>query len=161
MSEHHGDGERGGGPNTDDSNAWLSAGVVLLGIAMVLQALRFDLGAVEFWNDALVGALLIAVGGYDGYRRTVRGCGSVAASTLIALLGLWLATTSFVFGVDAGLAETVDTLPLWSSLFGGVFALVLGTDSAVQVHDRSRRSDARTRPSRTPSREPSVGRSHR
>lgn len=125
-----------------DSETWISALVVLLGVAMILQSVWFDLVPAQSWNNAAVGALLIVVGGYNARRRTNERFGNVAAASFVALLGLWLVVASFVFGVEAGLTENVDTLWFWSGLFGGQFAFVLGADSAFQAHDQRRKHGA-------------------
>ncbi|MFB6302153.1 MAG: hypothetical protein ABEH78_04760 [Haloferacaceae archaeon] len=125
-------------PHPHDPVATLSAVVVLIGGTVVLQAVQFDPAPAQFWSEAVVGSVLVAVGGYNYYRRATDRLGSVAAAAVVALLGLWLMASSFAFGADPSLAATVDTFGFWDGLFSGQLALVLGVDSAVKTCGRHR-----------------------
>lgn len=124
--------------NPAQRGKWLSAVVGLLGVWMVVQAALFDLVAAQFWNDVVVGALLIALGGYNYYRRSDELVGNVGVASLVALLGLWLVAAPFVLGPDAGLTETADALPFWNDVVAGLLALVLGAYSAYQASEGTR-----------------------
>jgi len=123
-------------PNPEERGKWLSAAIVLLGLWMIVQALMFDLVASQFWNDVIVGALLMATGGYNYTRRANERFGNVAAATLAALLGLWLVASPFMFGADAGLTEATNDAGFWNDIVVGLLALGLGAYSAYEIRDR-------------------------
>lgn len=125
-------------PNPDESGKWLSAIIALLGAWMIVQAIVLDIVATQFWNDILIGALLLAIGAYNYYRRTNEEIGSVAAASVAALIGLWLVAAPFVVGADAGLTETTNDLAFWNDIVVGLLALVLGAYSAYDARDERR-----------------------
>jgi len=125
-------------PNPNERGKWLSALIALLGLWMIVEALVFDLVATQFWNDLLVGALLLALGGYNFYRRADEHMGNVAVAALVALLGLWLIVTPFVFGESGGLTETTNDAAFWNDVIVGLIAAVLGAYSAYEARDRQR-----------------------
>ena len=129
-------------PNPDESGKGLSAIIALLGLWMILQAVVFDVVPAQFWNDVIVGVLLIAVGGYNYYRRSNEEIGSVAAAGLAALLGLWLVAAPFVLGADAGLTETTNDLAFWNDIVVGLLALALGAYSAYEAREERREAEA-------------------
>ena len=122
-------------PNPNERGKWLSALIALLGGWMIVQALLVDLIASQFWNDILVGALLLAVGAYNYYRRADEEFGSIAAATLAALLGLWLIAAPFMFGADGGATETVNDLGFWNDILVGLAVTSLGAYSAYKARD--------------------------
>ena len=122
--------------NPSEQGKWLSAIIALLGLWMIVEALWFDVVAAQFWNDVIVGALLLAVGGYNYYRRADEEIGSVAAASVAALLGLWLIAAPFLFGADAGFTEAVNDLAFWNDIVVGLLALALGAYSAYQARDQ-------------------------
>jgi len=122
-------------PNPDESGKWLSAIIALLGVWMIVEAVAFDMVVTQFWNDVLVGALLLAVGGYNYYRRSNEETASVGAASIAALLGAWLIITPFVLGADAGATETVNDLAFWNDVIVGLAALVLGAYSAYAARE--------------------------
>lgn len=132
---------------TDDYNPgergkWVSALIALLGVWMIVEALWFDLVAAQVWNDLVVGALLLAVGGYNYARRSDERVGSMGAAVLAALLGLWLIASPFMFGADAGLTEAINDAGFWNDVIVGLLALTLGAYSAYQARDQRRRTRA-------------------
>ena len=124
--------------NPTERGKGLSAVIAILGIWMVVEAFWFDLVAAQFWNDVLVGVLLLAVGGYNYYRRADEELGSVAAASVAALAGLWLIAAPFLFGADVGLTETTNNLAFWNDIVVGLIALVLGAYSAYTARDQRR-----------------------
>jgi hypothetical protein len=134
--------EEAHGPNTAERGEWLSAAIGLLGLWMIAQAFLFDLVASQVWNDVVVGALLLLVGGYNYARRSREEFGNVGAAALAALLGLWLVASPFVFGADGGFAETVNDLGFWNDVVVGLLALGLGAYSAYWIRDKH--TDLRT-----------------
>ena len=149
MSNHNTD-ERSRGsvrdeydPNPDESGKGLSAIIALLGLWMILQAIVFDIVPAQFWNDVIVGVLLLAVGGYNYYRRSNEEIGSVVAASIAALLGLWLIAAPFMFGADAGLTETTNDLAFWNDIVVGLLALALGAYSAYEAREERQEAEAR------------------
>lgn len=125
--------------NPGGRGKWISAIIGLLGLWMILQAVLFELTAGQFWNDVIVGALLLAVGGYNYYRRADERLGNIGAATLAALIGLWLVASPFVFGAG----DAASGFAFWNDLVVGLLALVLGAYSAYRGRSR-RRATART-----------------
>jgi len=128
-------------PNPDERGKWISAIIALLGAWMLVQAVLLDVVVTQFWNDILVGALLLAVGGYNYYRRSNEAIASVGAAFIAALLGAWLIAAPFVLGADTGATETVNDLAFWNDVIVGLAALLLGAYSAYAA--REEREEAR------------------
>lgn len=126
------------GANPDESGKGISALIGLLGVWMILEAFLFDMVATQFWNDILVGALLLAVGGYNYYRQSNEEIGSVAAASVAALLGLWLVVAPFVLGAGFEAPEAINDLVFWNDIVVGLVALLLGAYSAYQSRDEHR-----------------------
>lgn len=129
--------------NPDESGKWVSGLIGLLGLWMIIEAVVLDIVLTQFWNDVLIGALLLAVGGYNYYRRSNREVGSVAAAGIAALLGLWLIVAPFVLGTGAEeqAVETANDLAFWNDTVVGLLALGLGLYSAYEA--RKDRRDTR------------------
>jgi thiol:disulfide interchange protein len=129
--------------NPDESGKWVSALIALLGGWMIVEAFLLDIVLTQFWNDVLVGALLLAVGGYNYYRRSDAEVGSMAAAGIAALLGLWLIVAPFVLGAagDATAVDAVNDLAFWNDTIAGAIALLLGLYSAYEIRKDS--SEAR------------------
>lgn len=136
-----GDPDTPGGFETNPGGRgkWISAVIGLLGLWMILQAVLLDLTAGQFWNDVIVGVLLVVVGGYNYYRRADERLGNIGAATLAALVGLWLVAAPFVFGAG----ETAGEAAFWNDVVVGLLALVLGAFSAYRGRSR-RRAATRT-----------------
>ena len=134
-------------PNPDERGKWISALIALLGVWMIVEAFLFDLAATQVWNDVIVGALLLAVGGYNYSRRSNERLASVGAAVIAAVLGLWLIAAPFMLGADVGFTETTNDLGFWNDIVVGLLALVLGAYSAYQA--RENRRDARQGTRRT------------
>ena len=129
-------------PNPEERGKGISALVALLGAWMIAEGILFDLVATQFWNDVIVGVLLLAVGGYNYMRRSDEQLGNLAAALLVALLGLWLLAAPFMFGADAGTTETMNDLGFWNDLIVGMLALALGGYSAYEIRERQQRVEA-------------------
>jgi thiol:disulfide interchange protein len=130
-------------PNPGERGKWISGVIALLGLWMLAEALLFDIVPGQFWNDIIVGALLLAVGGYNYYRRSDEEIGSVGAAAVAALVGLWLIAAPFVFGAEGGATETTNALAFWNDIVVGLLALGLGAYSAYEARDQ-RETAART-----------------
>lgn len=103
---------------------------------LIVEAFWFDallLGNV--WNDAIVGLLLVALGGYNYYRRTNEEASSTAAAGLSALLGLWLIVAPFVYDVEVAGAELTTELGFWNDVIVGLLVLALGAYSAYEARE--------------------------
>lgn len=122
--------------NPAERGKWLSGIIALVGAWMILQGFLFDMVLSQFWNDIIVGALLLAVGGYNYFRRGNDKIGSVGAAAIAALLGLWLIAAPFLLGTQGGLTEAANPLTFWNDIVVGVIALGLGAYSAYAAHDQ-------------------------
>lgn len=125
--------------NPDESGKWVSALIGLLGAWMIVEAVILEIVLTQFWNDVLVGALLLAVGGYNYYRRSNKEIGSMAAAAIAALLGIWLIAAPFILGADTIGVDTTNDMAFWNDMIVGLLALILGAYSAYEV-----RKDQRT-----------------
>lgn len=123
-------------PNPREAGKWISALVALLGLWMIAEAVLFDLVASQFWNDVIIGAALLALGGYDYSRRADEKFGDVAAAGFAALLGLWLILSPFVLGADSGATETVNDFGFWNDVLVGLAVTGLGAYSTYSARDR-------------------------
>lgn len=123
-------------PNPYERGKWLSAIIALLGAWMILQTFLFEMVASQFWNDIIVGALLLGVGGYNYSRRGRDQVGSAGAAAIAALLGLWLIAAPFMFGWDAGTTEAANPLVFWNDVVVGLIALGVGAFSAYAARDQ-------------------------
>ena len=130
-------------PNPTQRGRWLSAVAALLGAVLIGQAIALEPAAGQFWNDVLVGTAVIALGGYNWYRRSNREFGSVGVATLLTAVGLWLVASPFLVdpGAEALLASTGASG--WLTVVVGLLVAVLGSYSAVSAAGRRRAADAR------------------
>ncbi len=112
---------------------------------MIVQALLLELTAAQFWNDILIGALLVGVGGYNYSRRADERFANTAVSLIAVAAGLWLIAAPFVLGADTGLTETANELGFYNDIAVGLLAVGLGAYSAYQARDHqedTRRTNA-------------------
>jgi hypothetical protein len=132
------DEQRGGDydRNTNEEDRWASAIIALAGIWLLIEPFLLDpIIAGNRWNDIIVGLLLLALGGYNYYRRTNDRLGSTAAAGLAALIGLWLLVAPWVYGIDAGGGEIVTELGFWNDVIVGLVVLALGVFSVHETRD--------------------------
>jgi ABC-type nickel/cobalt efflux system permease component RcnA len=134
---------RGVDTNPGERGKWISALVALLGLWLVVEPFLFEMTAVNFWNDIIVGLALIALGAYNYYRRADQRLGSVAVGVFVALLGLWLLAAPFVFGVDGGASEATGAT-FWNDVVVGALVVILGAYSAYEARDTDVAHPART-----------------
>ena len=125
-------------PNPYERGKWLSGIIALLGAWLIIQTFLFDMVASQFWNDIIVGALLLGLGGYNYSRRGKDQVGSAGAAAIAALLGLWLIAAPFMFGWDAGATEAVNPLVFWNDIAVGLIALGVGAFSAYAARDQKK-----------------------
>jgi hypothetical protein len=130
------------GRNIEEHGKWVSALIALIGLWLVVETLVFDLSVAQLWNDLVVGALLLATGGYNYFRQRDEYFGSVGAAAIAALLGLWLVLAPFVFGTGRPGTEVGLNTAVWNDLVVGVITFALGAYSAYKIRDwrRSRRA---------------------
>lgn len=122
--------------NPAERGKWVSGLVVLAGVWLILEALLLDVLLLgNFWNDIVVGALLIVLGGYNYYRRSNEELGSTAAAGLTVLLGLWLVISPFVYAVDVGPAEITTEMGFWNDVIVGLIVAILGAYSVYETRD--------------------------
>ncbi|UPV73213.1 hypothetical protein M0R89_11710 [Halorussus limi] len=134
------DVDRNMDPNPYERGKWLSGIIALLGAWLILQTFLFDMVASQFWNDLIVGALLLGIGGYNYSRQGKDQVGSVGAAAIAALLGLWLIAAPFMFGWDAGATEAVNPLVFWNDIVVGLITLGIGAFSAYAARDQKRKA---------------------
>ena len=120
--------------NPAQRGKWVSALVALIGLWLIVEPLLFELTTANFWNDVIIGVALIVLGGYNYYRRADERLGSVSVGVFVALLGLWMIAAPFVFGTDAGAADT-GVLGFWNDVVVGALVLILGAYSAYEARD--------------------------
>lgn len=122
--------------NPTESGKWISVLVALLGLWMLIQAYMFDPVAGNFWSDVIVGVALVALGGYNFYRRSNERLGSVAVGAFVALLGLWLVATPFILGTGEPIdGEIVMDEEFWNDVVVGALVFLLGAYSAYEARD--------------------------
>lgn len=119
--------------NPMERGKWVSAIIALAGLWLVVEALWFDILPANFWNDVVVGGLLIALGSYNFYRRTNEKLGSTAAAAVSALLGLWLVVSPWVYGDGAVNLATVGGF--WNDIIVGLIVFALGAYSVYETRD--------------------------
>jgi hypothetical protein len=123
-------------PNPTERGKWVSALIALAGVWLVVEALLFDvllLGNV--WNDIIVGVALIALGGYNFFKRANEEIGSGAVAGLSALLGLWLILSPFVYDVEVAGAEITSEVGFWNDVIVGLLVVGLGLLSMYQARE--------------------------
>lgn len=121
--------------NPDERGKWVSALVGVAGVWLVVQAFLFEILAANVWNDVVVGLALVALSGYNLYRRADQRGGSTAAAGLVALLGLWLMVSPEFYDQEFGFTEVVAEVGYVNDFVLGVFVLVLGVYSGIQARD--------------------------
>lgn len=120
--------------NPRERGKGVSALIALAGVWLVIEAFWLDVLLLgNFWNDVIVGIALVALGGYNYYRRANEELGSAAAAGLAAVLGLWLIISPFVYDVEVGAAELTTELGFWNDVIVGFVVLVLGAYSAYEA----------------------------
>lgn len=114
--------------NPTESGKGISLAVAGLGLWLLASVGLFGLSGSALWNDVVVGLALLALGGYNYYRRSHERFGSTSAGVLAALLGLWLAVAPLVFAPTSGIEASMPVV--WNQVVVGALALVLGVYSA-------------------------------
>jgi len=121
--------------NPGERGKWISALVALLGLWLVVEAFVLNPIAGNFWSDIIVGVALIALGGYNFYRRANERLGSVGVGVFVALLGLWLVATPFILGSTEGTAAVEFDIEFWNDVLVGLLVFLLGAYSAYEARD--------------------------
>jgi uncharacterized membrane protein YiaA len=121
--------------NPVERGKWISALVALLGLWLVAEAYLLDPVAGNFWSDMIVGVALIALGGYNFYRRANERIGSVGVGVFVALLGLWLIVTPFILGSTEPGAGVEFDIEFWNDVVVGLLVFLLGAYSAYEARE--------------------------
>lgn len=120
--------------NPAEQGKLASALIALAGIWLLIEPFLLEpIVAGNFWNDIVVGALLLVLGGYNYYRRANDDLGSTAVAGLAALLGLWLIVAPWVYGIETPQGEIVTELGFWNDVVVGLLVLVLGVYSVYET----------------------------
>lgn len=128
--------------NPTEAGKWASLAIALLGLWLIVEPFLFEILAANFWNDIVVGALLVVVGGYNYYRRADEHLGSVGAAVFAALLGLWLIVSPWVYAVEIEAVNLTTEVGFWNDVIVGLLVLVLGVYSAYEARDTDARAAA-------------------
>jgi hypothetical protein len=97
---------------------------VLLGIWLVVSPFLFGATAASAWNLFIVGAAIAIVAGFN-FFRTTQGREVVAgASGVVAVLGLWMAISPFMFVYNVAMA--------WNVVIVGLLVLAFGAYNAYE-----------------------------
>ena len=131
--------------NPAERGKWISGLVALFGLWLVAEAYLLNPIAGHFWSDIIVGVALIALGGYNFYRRASERIGSVGIGVFVALLGVWLVVTPFILGSTEGTAAVEFDIEFWNDVIVGLLVFLLGAYSAYEA----RETDAATPTART------------
>lgn len=121
--------------NPSEAGKWISAVVALLGLWLLVQVFVLEPIAGNLWSDVIVGIGLIALGGYNFYRRSDERLGSAAVGGFVALLGLWLIATPFILGATEGTGAVEMGVEFWNDVVVGVVVFLLGAYSAYEARD--------------------------
>ncbi len=155
VAEYDAD-EDGMKPNPREQGKWISGLVALIGAWMIaapfvfetIWPAQFELLEAHFWSDVIVGLALLVLGGYNYYRRSDERLANSGVAMLIALLGLWMIATPFVFGIegaDVGMDVLADgDLMAWNDVLLGLVVFLLGAYSAYEARDTGTTRPART-----------------
>jgi len=127
--------------NPEERGKWISALVALLGLWLVVQAFLLNPVAGNFWSDIIIGVALVGLGGYNYYRRADDRIGSVAVGAFVALLGLWMVVTPFLFGSAQANVFLADfDSALWNDVIIGLLVFILGAYSAYKARETESRA---------------------
>ena len=112
----------------------VSAIIALIGAWVALSVVViYDVSQAAFWNNILVGAVVVVAAGYNYYRVSNDMSISVGVSGLIALLGIWLIIAPALFEMPAGLGLIES--PFWSTLGSGLLIAALAGYNAYDARD--------------------------
>jgi len=137
RGEHREDDYERRAVGTDPTAAgkWVSVLVALLGTWVLVESTFLKPFGGNLWSDVVLGATLVALGGYNYYRRDSEQLGSVGVGAFVALLGLWLVATPFVLGSAEGVGAVEPTVALWTDVVVGLTVFVLGAYSTYEARD--------------------------
>lgn len=102
----------------------LSAVVAVTGLWVALSVFVLEVGEASLWNNLLVGSVVLLAGTYNYFRVSRDEALSVALTTLLSLLGVWLIVAAVVFDMLG--------LLFWSTALAGV--LIAGL-SGYQIYE--------------------------
>ncbi|WP_254767649.1 SPW repeat domain-containing protein [Salinilacihabitans rarus] len=107
----------------------LSGFVSVIGLWIALSPTVYETTQAGLWNNAVVGAAIFLVAGYNFYRIGTLRASSTAAMALVALLGLWSAVAPFAI-------EMIDQGIFWSTVVSGAAIALLSAYVAYASGER-------------------------
>ncbi|WP_290813951.1 SPW repeat protein [Halovivax sp.] len=107
--------------------AFVSGIVAVIGAWVALSPFVYGEGGATLWNNAVVGATVLVVAGYNVYRQYNDVPLSPGAAGLATLLGLWLIVAAAALGMVTG--------AFWSTLVSGLLIAALAGYNTYEARD--------------------------
>lgn len=102
---------------------WVSGIVSLIGLWIAASPFIWDTSEMATWNNVAVGLAIFLIAGYNFYRMNQEFVGSVGASSLVAILGLWTIVAPFAIEIQT---EALG----WSNVAAGALVALAAAYSA-------------------------------
>lgn len=102
---------------------WLSGLAALAGAILLVSPFVLEATTAAVWNNGIVGAAILIIAGYNGYRLQNDRPMIVGTMWLVALLGLWTIAAPFAFEIGA------EAL-LWTNVVLGIVVALLAAGVA-------------------------------
>ena len=96
---------------------FVSGLVALLGAWVVLSVFVYDVTTATFWNNLIVGVVVVLAAGFNVYRQRNDVPLSTGAAALAAMCGLWLLVAPVAYEMAAG--------AFWSTIVTGLLIAAL------------------------------------
>ncbi|WP_254763804.1 SPW repeat protein [Natrinema marinum] len=119
-------------PATDESRArddasgrkWLSGFVSLIGLWIAVSPYVYAQDQAMFWNNALIGAAIFLLAGYNYYRISDGHSTSTGVMSLVAILALWIAVSQWAIDGQFAMSglEVAGIGLIWSNIVSGLVA---------------------------------------
>lgn len=123
------DREQMGGRQRDTgAMKWLPMLTALLGAWLVLSPFLLTESMAEvsdamLWNNVIIGASIFLLAAYNYYRMSQGYSVNVARSSIVALLGLWMLLSPFIF-------DAANQALFWSNVITGLLVSLMAAYNA-------------------------------